>query len=320
LQAENDWLHYQHQLLAEMCRGFDWFRHLKLHALLADPELMQLDGSVQLRPDGLQQEFGDCLATGDEARLLQQLSTLPYFQTQSSLDPIADLTSALDGANPLQERSNSSSASMKFSSSQLPASNNSSSSSSAIHSLAPPGDPLWLLKHVMSKPFPACCEGIEIMTLQELQAHYKSTVHDLSLYLVQHSAGGVAGADEPHSKIQAVMTEHLKLIGQLCTCRSELVTALQLVSNCNVLLRHPFSSALLIWLRFRVLASPAALYPHCHPCYCAWQRGTFVACRTPPGLHADLCARFLWRRTFSCAAATACWSCCCRQTATQESS
>jgi hypothetical protein len=223
-----------------MCKGFDWFRHLKLHALLADPELMQLDGSEQLTPDGLQQDFGDCLATGDEAQLLQQLSTLPYFQTQSSLDPIADLTSALDGANPLQERSNSSSASMKFSSSPLAACNNSSSSSSTIQSLAPPSDPLWLLKHVMSKPFPACCEGIETMTLQELQAHYKSTVHDLSLYLVQHSAGGIAGADEPHSKIQAVMTEHLKLIGQLCICRSELVTALQLVSNCNVLLRHCF--------------------------------------------------------------------------------
>jgi hypothetical protein len=239
LQAENDWLHYQHQLLAEMCKGFDWFRHFKLHALLADPDLTELDGAEQLTPDSLQQHFGDWLATGDEARLLQQLSTLPHIETQSSLESIADLTSALDGSKPLQERSNSSSsASMKCSSSALPASN--SSSSSSIQPLAPPTDPLWLLRHLLSQPSPACCAGMETMTLQELQAQYKSTVHDLSLYLLQHSAGSIAGTDEPHSKLQAVMTEHLKLIAQLCTCRSELLTALQLVSDCSVLLRHVF--------------------------------------------------------------------------------
>ncbi|WIA10765.1 hypothetical protein OEZ85_010934 [Tetradesmus obliquus] len=143
LQAENDWLRWEHQLITEMCKGFDWFRHLKLQALLADPELMMCIGSEQLTHADLQQQLGDSLATEDESRLLRQLSFLP----------------------------------------------------------------------------------------QELQALYKSTVHDLSLYLVQHSAGSVTGStDEPLKKIQAAMTEHLKMIAQLCTARSELVTAL-LLSN-----------------------------------------------------------------------------------------
>jgi hypothetical protein len=221
-----------------MCKGFDWFRHLKLHALLADPELMMhVDGSEQLTPASLQQQFGDCLATEDEARLLQQLSTLPHVQTQSSLDAIADLTTALDGSKPLQERSNSSITSRNCSSCLLPAKctgSSSSNSSSSSQPLAPPDDPLWLLKHLLTQPTPACCAGIETMTLQELQAHYKSTVQDLSLYLVQHTAGGMSGTDEPLGKIQAAMTEHLKLIAQLCTARSELITALQLVSGDHV--------------------------------------------------------------------------------------
>ncbi|WIA10766.1 hypothetical protein OEZ85_010935 [Tetradesmus obliquus] len=41
LQAENDWLRWQHALIAELCKGFDWFRNFKLHALLADPDAMQ---------------------------------------------------------------------------------------------------------------------------------------------------------------------------------------------------------------------------------------------------------------------------------------
>ncbi|WIA30801.1 hypothetical protein OEZ86_000859 [Tetradesmus obliquus] len=125
LQAENDWLRWEHQLITEMCKGFDWFRHLKLQALLADPELMMCIDSEQLTPADLQQQLGDSLATEDESRLLRQLSFLP-----------------------------------------------------------------------------------------------------------QHSAGSVTGStDEPLKKIQAAMTEHLKMIAQLCTARSELVTALQLSNS-----------------------------------------------------------------------------------------
>lgn len=229
-----------------MCKGFDWFRHLKLQALLADPELMMCIDSEQLTPADLQQQLGDSLATEDESRLLRQLSSLPQVQTESSLDAVAELTTALDGSNPLQERCNGSSASMHCGSSVLPASASSalhasagsatSSSNSSISNqpLAPPDDPLWLLKHLLSLPSPACCNNMETMTLQELQALYKSTVHDLSVYLVQHSAGSVTGStDEPLKKIHAAMTEHLKMIAQLCTARSELVTALQLVSGGN---------------------------------------------------------------------------------------
>jgi hypothetical protein len=245
-----------------MCKGFDWFRHLQLHALLADPELMQLDSTEQLTTDSLQQQLlSNCLATDDEARLLQQLSILPHVQTQSSLESVADLASALDGSNPLQEHRKSSSTSLKCSRSTLTASS-SSTSSSTSQPLAPPEDPLWLLKHVLSQPLPACCANMETMTLQQLQAHYKSTVHDLSLYLVQHSAGGIARAEEPLTKIQAAMTEHLKLIVELCTCRSELVTALQLVSDYRPLLQHMlYQQRIAVSLRVVVLWAALCCYP-----------------------------------------------------------
>jgi hypothetical protein len=204
-----------------MCKGFDWFRHLQLHALLGDTQLMQLD-SEQLTPENLQQQLANCFATEDEALLLQQLSAQPL------LDAVADLTSALHGSHPLQERINSSSSTNINTSSLTPAD---LSSSSYSQPLAPPEDPLWLLKHVLTQPPPPCCANLEAMTLQELQAHYKATVHDLSLWLVQYTAGGIAGPTELEAKIQAALTEHLQLIGQLCTVRSELVTALQLVSS-----------------------------------------------------------------------------------------
>jgi hypothetical protein len=79
LQAENNWLRWQHQLIAELCKGFDWFRNLKLHSLLADSQLMQM--GEQLTPECLQQQLSsNCLATDDEVRLLQQLPALPDLQ------------------------------------------------------------------------------------------------------------------------------------------------------------------------------------------------------------------------------------------------
>jgi hypothetical protein len=204
-----------------MCKGFDWFRQLKLHALL-DPELMQLD-SEQLTPDGIKQQLSSCLASDDETRLLQQLSSLPEVQLQSCTVAVADL--ALDGSTSLQERSNSSSVSASSSRANCPA----SSSNGLEQPIAPPNDPLYLFQHVFSKPKPASCNSLETMTLDQLRSHYKALVRDLSLYLMQHQTGGMAADDQPLQKIQAVLVEHLYLMAEMCVARSDLVTALQLV-------------------------------------------------------------------------------------------
>jgi hypothetical protein len=204
-----------------MCKGFDWFRQLKLHTLL-EPELMQLD-SEQLTPDGLKQQLSSCLATDDETRLLQQLSSLPEVQIQSCADAVADL--ALDGSNPLQERCNSGSVSASSSRTNMPASSN-----GLQQPIAPPNDPLYLFRHVFSKPAPASCSSLETKTLDELRSHYKALVRGLSLYLMQHQTGGMAADDRPLEKTQAVLEEHLYLMAEMCVGRSDLVTALQLVS------------------------------------------------------------------------------------------
>jgi hypothetical protein len=210
-------------LIAELCKGFDWFRQLKLRALLeSDLELMQLD-SQQLTPNDVQQQLPSCLTTDYETRLLQQLSSLPDVQLQSSVNAVADL--ALEGSNPLQERSNSS-ASASSSRDHCPA-----SSQSSEQPIAPSYDPLYLFQLVFSKPPSACCNNVEAMTLDQLRAHYKALVRDLSLYLMQHQTGGMAADDQPLDKIQAALVDHLHLVAELCFAGGDLVMSLQLVRS-----------------------------------------------------------------------------------------
>jgi hypothetical protein len=206
-----------------LCKGFAWFRQLKLHAFFeSDLELMQLD-SQQLTPNGVKQQLSSCLATDDETRLLQQLSSLPDVQLQSSIDAVADL--ALDGSNPLQESSNSS-VSASSSRANCPA-----SSQSSEQPIAPSNDRLYLFQHVFSRPLPACCNNGDAITIDQLRAHYKALVRDLSLYLMQHQTGGMAADDQPLDKIQVVLADHLHFMAEMCFSHSDLVTEMQLVSD-----------------------------------------------------------------------------------------
>jgi hypothetical protein len=230
-QAENDWLRWQHQLIVQLCKGFDWFRNLKLKSLLADPQLMQVN-SEQLTPESLQQQLSSsCLATEDETRLLQQLPALPDVQLQSSMEGVAGL--ALDGSNPSQERSCSSSPRANSSQHNYPASSNSEQ-----QPIAPPDDPLFLFQHVFSQDPPASCSSLETLTLQDLQTHYKSLVRDLSLCLMQLQTGGMAAQEQPLEKIQAALVDHMRLLAELCIANGALVTSLQLVSSACVGLSH----------------------------------------------------------------------------------
>jgi hypothetical protein len=223
LQAENDWLRWEHKLIAELCKGFDWFRNLKLHSMLAGSQLMQLD-SEQLMPESLQEQLSsNCLATEDETRLLQQLSALPDVQIQSTIEGVAGL--AINAAKPLQELSRSSSPSARSSQHSYPASSNSS-----LQPIAPPDDPLYLFQHVYSMPRPACCSSLETLTLQDLQTHYKSLARSMSLYLMQLQIGGKAAQQQPLQKIQVELIDHMRLFSELSLLNSVLVTSLQLVS------------------------------------------------------------------------------------------
>jgi hypothetical protein len=312
MQAENDWLRWQHQLIAELCKGFDWFRHHKLHSLLPDPELMLVD-SEQLTPASLQQQLSNCLATEDETQLLRQLSTLPDVQMQASLDAIADLS--LDGSKPLQERSNSSTPSANSSHSSCPAATNSSQ-----QPIAPPDDPLYLFQHVFSKPPPACCDGLESHTLQDLRAHYKAVVRDLSLYLMQHQTGGMAAQDQPLDKIQAALIDHLRYMAEQCIAQGSLVTAFQLVSDMPFVSSLSSASCQSHMLLQEVTCGSTAL-----PCCCAFhlQQCTQLLFwgEVPGALHSYV-GTVLGRKLFaSCVAswmadAACCWwrrcCCCCR--------
>jgi hypothetical protein len=99
LQEENERLTYQHQLVAEMCRGFDWFRHVQLHSLLVHPEQVLGDSATeQLTPGSMQQQLSPLLKTELEVQLLQQLSSLPVVQPNISKSSGALPASALNSS------------------------------------------------------------------------------------------------------------------------------------------------------------------------------------------------------------------------------
>jgi hypothetical protein len=72
---------------------------------------------------------------------------------------------------------------------------------------------------------------LETLTLQDLRMHHKVLVSDMSLYLRQHETGDVAAQQQQLNKIQAAMTDYMRLIGEVCIYNNALVTSLHLVSD-----------------------------------------------------------------------------------------
>uniref|UniRef100_A0A383W8W7 Uncharacterized protein n=1 Tax=Tetradesmus obliquus TaxID=3088 RepID=A0A383W8W7_TETOB len=198
LQEENERLAYQHQLVSELCKVFDWFRHMQLHALQPDPELMVTDdASEQLTPGSMQQQFTDILQTEAEVQLLQQLSSLSVSQ-QSSSNCSASLATAADNSSQ--------------------ASSNRACPASSCQLVAPPGDAMWLVKQAFQQPWPHDCPSADTVTVPALVQHFRATVHALSLQLVQLDAcTDAAQQAESLRKVQTVLLPHLRIIVELCS-------------------------------------------------------------------------------------------------------
>jgi hypothetical protein len=263
LQAEHDHLVYQHQLITDFCQGFDWFRHVQLHALLADTEVMLAGSSTaeQLTPGSLHQQLSNILETESEVQLMQQLSSLPVSQQQpSNGPPAAPHTAAHNSSSAPISLRDSSYSSISASEASPPAvfdhqnptglfpasaaadaaavngevnaSQPCPASSSAP--TAPPSDVWWLLKQALQQPWPQdLCKTPEDLTPQILLQHFKSTAHELSLQLVKYSA--CEGEEEqagPLHKMQQTLLPHLRLImGSVCNSRgARTFHTMQLVS------------------------------------------------------------------------------------------
>lgn len=213
LQEENERLAYQHQLMAEMCKGFEWFQNMQLHAVLAGPEQLQGDDfSELLMPGCMQQQFSNLLET--EVQLLQQLSSLPVTQQNSSTGAAAPAASALDSG-----QGSSNAASPASSSNQL---------------VAPPGDVLWLLKQVYRQPWPQGCPSADEMTVAALIDNVKATASALSILLVQFDAcTDAAEQAELSCKLQGTLMQHFRVGLEFtgCSHRAHLIRSLQLVRH-----------------------------------------------------------------------------------------
>jgi hypothetical protein len=244
LQAEHDHLVYQHQLITDFCKGFDWFRHVQLHALLADPEVM-LAGSTaeQLAPGSLNQQLSNILETESEVQLMQQLSSLPASQQHPSNGSAAAPHTAAHNSSsaPISLRDSSYSSisaseasplaafDQQHPTGHLHASAAADAAAAAVNgqvntsqpcpasSSAPtaaPGDVWWLLKQALQQPWPQeMCKTPEDLTPQVLLQHFKATAHELSLQLVKYSA--CEGAEEqagPLHNMQQLLLPHLRLI------------------------------------------------------------------------------------------------------------
>uniref|UniRef100_A0A383WA48 Uncharacterized protein n=1 Tax=Tetradesmus obliquus TaxID=3088 RepID=A0A383WA48_TETOB len=216
LQEENERLAYQHQLITEMCKGFEWFRNMQLHALLAGPEqLLGDDVSEQLTPGCMQLQFTSLLETEAEVQLLQQLSSLPVTQQSSSTGAAAPAASALDSG-----QGSSNAASPASSSNQL---------------VAPPGDLLWLLKQVCRQPWPQGCPSADEMTVAALIDNVKATASALSILLVQFDAcTDAAEQAELSCKLQGTLMQHFRVGLEFtgCSHRAHPIRTLQL-TNCD---------------------------------------------------------------------------------------
>lgn len=223
MQAENSKLQYEHQLLTEMCNGFDALRQQQLQALIA-PDAHNTQSTETCQP-------AFQVVTDDEMLLLLELQQLPPVHTAGAAycSPQVHSTSSSSSAAWCESNSN-----MSF-----PASSGTPCpASTTVQPVAPLGNPLWLLKHLLARPPPA---GAAQLTLPELQLIYIDTARELSLRLMHHEADTTGlllqqqqlqqpGRKSHVQEIQRIMMEHWHLIAELCTTRPELVTALQLVS------------------------------------------------------------------------------------------
>lgn len=219
LQEENARLTHQYQLVEELCKCFDWFRHMQLHALLANHELMLGDdASQQLTPDSVQQQFTNLLETEVELQLLQQLSSLQVSQQNSSTACAALPASALDSGQDSRQASPASSSLL----------------------VARPGDVLWQMKQAVQQPWPHSCSSAGDITLPELMEHFRATVHTLSVQLVQFDACQQAAAQaEPLHIMRSTILQHNRVIIEIYSCSRalHLVTSLQLVRHAAAPLR-----------------------------------------------------------------------------------
>jgi hypothetical protein len=257
LQAEHDHLVYQHQLITDFCKGFDWFRHVQLHALLADPEVM-LAGSTaeQLTPGSLHQQLFNILETESEVQLMQQLSSIPVSQQPPSNGPPAaphqPEPNSSSAPISLRDSSYSSISASKASPSatvclqntfgQVPASTAAVNSSrldpaSSSHPSAPSGNVWWLLQQALQQPWPQdVCKTPEDLTAPLLSQHFRSTAHELSLQLVQYGAcKGAAEQAGPLHDMQQTLLQHWRLIVGVLACShgATTFTTMQLVRYLN---------------------------------------------------------------------------------------
>uniref|UniRef100_A0A383W898 Uncharacterized protein n=1 Tax=Tetradesmus obliquus TaxID=3088 RepID=A0A383W898_TETOB len=222
LQEENERLAYQHQLVAELCKGFEWFRDMQLHAVLADPELMLADDASadqQLAQNSMQQ-LTSLLEIEGEVQLLQQLSVLPVNQSNTSKGSAAPPAPA---PNSSYSESMRAAAGTRRSNRAPPA--------SSCQLVAPPDDAMWLLKLTYRQPWPHDCPSAGDMTAPELIKHYMAIARTLSLQLVQFDAcKGAAEQAEPLRKLQGTLLQHFRVLLELCGCRdrTHLLRAMQL--------------------------------------------------------------------------------------------
>jgi hypothetical protein len=166
-------------------------------------------------------------------QLLQQLSNLPATQQNTSKVAAALPAAAL----------NSSSFSCDSGSAESPRAADSGHDcnplfpASSSQQISPPDDVPWLWREIVRQPWPQNCPAAEDLIVPLLCEHFKTTAHNLSLYLVQYDAFEDAAEQAgPLRNLQEALLQHFHVIVEVCGCsdRTYLMRSLQLVRSKDI--------------------------------------------------------------------------------------